>query len=261
MDLGLKDKVALVSGGSAGMGYAIAAQLAAEGAKVTIAARRAEPLRDAALRISKLGGIVEHVCADMTKREDVARAVAAATSSFGSPPEIAIANIRPIHRYGLDDATDDDFRQSFDQTVLSQVHLARELIPAMRKKRWGRFVNISTVCAKEPHRWLNIILSNTNRPALLGLNKTLSNEFSGHGITVNTVLPGMIATGVAEDVAAIGRARGVPDFVEPMPRIPVGREGTADEVAALCVFLCSQQASYITGQAIAVDGGWVRSLY
>jgi 3-oxoacyl-[acyl-carrier protein] reductase len=260
MDLGLKDKVALVSGGSAGMGYAIAAEFAAEGAKVMIVARREGPLAEAAAKIRDAGGTVAYVVADMTRREDVSKAVAAAKEAFGMP-DIAVANVRPIHRYGLDDASDDDFRTAFDEMVLSQVYLARELIPSMKEKGWGRFLNISTVCAKEPHRWLNIILSSTGRPALLGLNKVLSNEFSGEGITINTILPGLIDTGVAQDVASKAQDRGIPEFVEPMPRIPTGRSGTVEEIAGMSVFLCSERASYITGQAIAVDGGWIRGLY
>ncbi len=260
MDLGLKDKVALVSGGSAGMGYAIAAELAAEGARVVIAARREGPLQEAEGKIRAAGGTVASVVADMTKREDVSRAVQAATDAFGVP-DIAVANVRPIHRYGLDDASDDDFRLAFDQMVLSQVYLARALIPAMQAKGWGRFINISSVCAKEPHRWLNVILSGTGRPALLGLNKSLSNEFAGNGITVNSILPGLIDTGVAEDVQNLAQDRGVPDLIEPMPRIPAQRRGTAEEIAGIAVFLCSDRAGYITGQAIAVDGGWLRGLY
>ncbi|MFN3387581.1 MAG: SDR family oxidoreductase [Allosphingosinicella sp.] len=260
MDLGLRGKVALVSGASAGIGLAIAEGLAAEGAKVVLVARREGPLAEAAARIEAAGGTVAHASADMTRRDGVAHAVDAAKQAFGMP-DIAIGNVRPINRYGLDDASDDDFRQAFDEMVMSQVHLARALIPSMQERGWGRFVNLATVCAKEPHRWLNIILSNTGRPALLGLNKTLSNEFSGHGITVNTVLPGLIDTGVSEEVTEKAKARGIPDLIEPQPRIPVGRPGQPEEVAAMCVFLCSRQASYITGQAIAVDGGWIRGLY
>jgi 3-oxoacyl-[acyl-carrier protein] reductase len=260
MDFGLRDKVALVSGGSAGIGLAIAEALAAEGAKVLIVARREGPLAEAARRIEGAGGTVAWASADMTTRDGVGKAVAAAEAAFGTP-DIAIGNVRPANRYGLDDASDEDFRQAFDEMVMSQVHLARALIPSMKARGWGRFVHIATVCAKEPHRWLNIILSNTGRPALLGLNKTLSNEFAGFGITVNTVLPGLIDTGVSEDVTEKAKERGIPDLIEPQPRIPVGRPGQAEEVAAMCAFLCSRQASYITGQAIAVDGGWIRGLY
>ena len=261
MDLGLAGKVALVSGASNGIGLAIAQGFAAEGAKVMLVARREGPLIDAAEGIKAAGGTAAWTSADMTTREGVFGAVAAAQEAFGAAPLVAVGNVRPINRYGLDDATDEDFRQAFDEMVMSQVHLARALFPAMQAAGWGRLVHIATVCAKEPHRWLNIILSNTGRPALLGLNKTLSNEFAGHGITVNTILPGLIDTGVSEEVTKAAQARGVPELIEPQPRIPVGRAGTPEEVAATTVFLCSRQASYITGQAIAVDGGWIRGLY
>jgi 3-oxoacyl-[acyl-carrier protein] reductase len=260
MDLDLTGKVALVSGASAGMGFAIASELAAEGAQVMLVARREAPLAAAAARIREAGGTVAGVSADMTTRDGVAKAVSAARDAFGTPA-IAITNVRPINRYGLDDASDDEFRQAFDEMVMSQVYLARELAPAMKESGWGRFVNLASVCAKEPHRWHNIILSNTGRPAVLGLNKTLSNEFAGYGITVNTILPGLIDTGTVQQVYALAEARGVPPQIEPQPRIPVGRAGLADEVAAMCVFLCSTRAGYITGQAIAVDGGWIRGLF
>ena len=260
MDLGLRGRVALVSGGSAGIGLAIAEALAAEGAKVMIVARREGPLVEAAARIEAAGRTVAWATADMTTRDGVTHAVGSAEAVFGTP-DIAIGNVRPANRYGLDDASDEDFRTAFDEMVMSQVHLARALIPSMKARGWGRFVHIATVCAKEPHRWLNIILSNTGRPALLGLNKSLSNEFAGFGITVNTVLPGLIDTGVSEDVTEKAKQRGIPDLIEPQPRIPVGRPGQPGEVAAMCAFLCSRQAAYITGQAIAVDGGWIRGLY
>lgn len=259
MQLGLEGKVALVSGGSAGMGRAIAKELADEGAHVMIAARREGPLKETAAEIEAAGGSVSWISADMSDAADVKRAVAKTRELFGDP-DIVIWNVRSILRYSFDEATADDFRQSCEQVVLSMVHLAKETADAMKARGWGRFINIGSVCMKEPHRFYNIVLSNTFRVASLGLSRTLSNEFAPYGITVNTICPGSIATGVNEEVNAGGAAVGAPNR-EPSPRIQMDRPGTSEEVSGLVVFLCSQRASYITGQAIAVDGGWTRGLY
>jgi 3-oxoacyl-[acyl-carrier protein] reductase len=129
----------------------------------------------------------------------------------------------------------------------------------MREKQWGRIVNIGSVCMKEPHRFYPLISSNTGRAAVLGLNRTLANEFAPHGVTVNTIAPGQIDTGRLGSVDSAAASRGV-SRVEPTPSIMLGRQGTPEEIAGICAFLCSARASYITGQTIAVDGGWTRGL-
>lgn len=258
MDLGLHGKVALVSGGSAGMGRAIARELAAEGANVMIAARREPPLRETADEIAATGGTIAWVAADMANGADVRRAVAETRRLFGDP-DIVIWNVRSILRYEFDQTSPEDFHESNDQVILSMVHLAKETIPAMQARGWGRFVNIGSVCSKEPHRFFNIILSNTYRVAALGLARTLSNELAPHGITVNTIAPGSIATGLNEAVHDAGQGSGL-KILEQEPRIQMERPGTPEEVSALVVFLCSTRASYITGQNISVDGGWTRGL-
>jgi 3-oxoacyl-[acyl-carrier protein] reductase len=261
MDLGLKGKIALVSGGSSGIGLGTARGLAAEGARVMLVARDEEKLAAAAHDIAASGGEVSWVSADTTTKAGVEKSVVAISDVFGAPPDIAIGSIGPTRRYGFDDASDDDFRLGCEEVVMAQVYLARAVLPSMKANRWGRLLSVSTIAAKEPHRWLNVPLTNTFRPGQLGLNKTLSNEFSEFGITVNTVLPGLIDTGRAEAALKTAAERGTPELVEPMPRLPIGRPGRPEEVSAVCIFLCSEAASYITGQAISVDGGWVRGLY
>lgn len=259
MDLGLQGRVALVSGGSAGMGRAIAHELAAEGVSVMLAARREEPLRAVAAEIAAAGGRAAWVSADMAREDEVKRAVAETRAAFGDP-DIVVWNVRSVVRYGFENASSDDFRESNEQVVLSMAHLARETIPAMKARKWGRFVNLGSVCSKEPHRFFSIVLSNTYRVAALGLARTLSNELAPFGITVNTIAPGSIDTGLNQAIHAGGLETGQ-DYREPEPRIQMERAGTPEEISAVAVFLCSARASYVTGQVVAVDGGWTRGLF
>jgi 3-oxoacyl-[acyl-carrier protein] reductase len=257
--LGLDGRVALVSGASAGMGLAIARELAAEGAHVVMAARREAPLQTAVEGIRASGGSAIGVAADMTVREDVAKVAAHARATYGDPL-IVIANVRPVNRFSFEETSDEDFRLSMEQIVMSTVFLAREFSPAMKAARWGRFLSLGSVCMKEPHRFYNIILSNTFRPATLGLHRSLSNEFAPFGITVNGIAPGHIDTSANADTHE-GGAASMASKVEEEPRIPMGRPGTPEEVAGVCAFLCSDRASYITGQTISVDGGYTRGLF
>jgi len=265
MDFGIAGKIALVSGGSRGMGRAVAEDLAAEGARVVIAARTQETIDAAVADIAAAGGEACGIAADMFTEAGVAQAVQHCRDRFGSAPDIAIANVYGTARYTFDEADDDAFRGGYDQIVMSTVRLARAVLPAMKEKRWGRIVTIGSFCAKKPHWHVPLIVDNVTRAGAVALSKSLSNEVGRYGITVNTVAPGFIDTEMAVDwmrSMAIEQGKNPDaDRAERDASIPIGRNGRPDEFAGACVFLCSERASYITGQLIMVDGGLVGSLF
>ncbi len=255
MDFGIKNRVAFVSGGSQGMGRAAARMLAQEGCKVAIVARSAGPIDELVSEITASGGLAMGVAADLTTREGVARAVAAVTARFGAP-DIAISNVQENIAGDFDDVSDDDFKRFFETYAMSVVYLAREVLPAMKAKGWGRYVAIGSGAAKEPEGMIKHILANTARPAAVGFIKTLSDEVASHGITVNSVGPGWIGT---ENMFAYLEKKmnikpaDVGQFLKGV--VPAGRVGTPEEVGSLITYLCSDLAGYISGEWIAVDGG------
>ncbi|CAK7221952.1 hypothetical protein SBRCBS47491_004705 [Sporothrix bragantina] len=268
MKLFLEDKVVLVSGGSSGIGRAIAREFAAEGASVMITARRVGPLEETVKELTAISPDAtvtnttkaNYVVADMTREEDVKTAVAKTKEVFGSVPDVVICNVRSLIKLGFDEASAKDFRTSSDQCVVSVVHLAKVVLPSWREKKWGRFINLGSVCTLEPHRWHHIVLGNTFRLAAVGLMRSLSNEYAHMGsITFNTIAIGLVDTGVSEKITSDGEQQGQTQ-AEPQPPISMRRSGRPEEIAAHVVFLSSDRASYITGQNVVVDGGWTRGL-
>jgi 3-oxoacyl-[acyl-carrier protein] reductase len=256
MDLGLKGRVALVTAASKGMGKACALGFAAEGARVMMCARTESDLRSAADDVrTKTGAEVQAMVADVTKARDVAQLVARAREAFGGI-DVLVANCGGPPRGGLWEASDEQWYGAFEVSLLSVVRLIREVVPAMRERRWGRILTIQSVSVKQPVEGL--LLSNAVRPGVAGLAKTLAPQLGRDNITINVVCPGRIMT---DRFLGGAKQAGLPvdQYVaRSATEIPLGRVGTPEEFANVAVFLASERASYVTGAVLQVDGGLVR---
>ena len=261
MDLGLKGKVALVAGASQGMGRATASGFAREGAKVAICARGKAALNEAAAAIRKeTGGEVLAMVADMAKPEDIKKFVNQSAEHFGRL-DIIVNNAGGPPPGDFMKFTDEDWQSAFNLSFMSTMRMTREAVPHMRKVGGGKVVNITSYSVKEPIAGL--VLSNAVRSAVIGWAKTLSRELAGDNILFNNICPGRIDTERAQKLnkaRADRLKRPVEDINREMAaEVPLGRYGTAEEVADLIVFLGSDRGTYITGTTIAVDGGLVRA--
>jgi 3-oxoacyl-[acyl-carrier protein] reductase len=262
MDLGLKNRVAIIAAASKGLGRAVAEELAREGADVAICARTAADLEAAAAKIRKdTGREVFYQAFDVTRQDAVRDFVAAVEKKFGRV-DICVTNAGGPPSKKFLDISIEEWRTAVDLTLLSAVYFAREVLPRMQKRRWGRFLTITSVSVKQPIDGL--LLSNSIRAAVTGLVRTLANEFGPDGITVNNICPGYTLTERLDELAAAqAKQSGIPRekvFERWSSQVPLGRLGKPEEFAALVAFLASERASYINGASIAVDGGWVKSL-
>ncbi|HEV2149673.1 MAG TPA: SDR family oxidoreductase [Longimicrobiaceae bacterium] len=261
MDLGLKDRVALVAGSSRGLGRAIAEELAAEGAAVMLCARREDSLAEALGAIRAKGGRAAAVGADVGDPEGVRRVVEAAFREFGRV-DVLVTNAGGPPSGVFESLPPEAWDRALRQNLHSVLNLVRAVLPGMKECRWGRILNVTSVAVKQPVE--NLILSNSVRAAVTGFARTLANEVAPWGITVNNLLPGYTRTERLDELAdSVASARGVePDQVRAgwIAQTPMGRLGEPREFAALAAFLASERASFITGTSVPVDGGWVRSL-
>ena len=262
MDLGLKDRPALVAAAGKGIGRAVAEGLAREGARVALFARTEADVRRAAEEIrAATGAAVFPLVGDVTVAGDVDRVVAAAAARFGSL-HILVTNAGGPPG-GVFDAMDDaKWQGAFELNLLSVIRLIRAAVPHLRAAGGGRIVNIQSTSVKQPIDGL--ILSNAIRAGVVGLAKTLAAELGRDRITVNTVCPGRINTERLRTLyGQRARQRGLTleqALAAEEALIPLGRLGMPEEVAAMVVFLCSEPARYVTGTTVQVDGGLVRSL-
>jgi len=251
MDLGLENKVALVLASSKGLGKAVAMELAREGAKVIICGTDAAALAATEATIHDIAPRkVKSVVCDLTDAEQRRQLVEAGVAAFGSI-DILVTNTGgpaagPFEQFGIA-----DWQHLYNLLFLSAVDIIQQVLPGMKAKGFGRILTITSVAVKQPAD--NLISSNAVRTSLVGLVKSLSNEVALHGITVNNLMPGYTSTDRLEQLIANN-----PKVNEVKEAIPMKRFGTPEEFAAAAAFLVSDRASYITGQSIAVDGGWIK---
>lgn len=262
MDLGLKGKVAIVAASSQGLGKATAEAFAAEGCRLALCARNAAALERVADQIRsqhKVEAYFEPV--DVTEAAAVQHFVAAVVKKFGSV-DICVTNAGGPPAKGFLAASIDDWHKAVAANFLSAVYFAREVIPHMQKKRWGRIITITSITTKQPVA--DLVLSNAVRTAVVGLVRSLANEFGKDGILVNNVGPGYTATDRLKNLAqARSTTSGKSEdevFAGWAVDSALGRIGEPREFADTVVWLASERASYITGQTILVDGGAYKGL-
>jgi len=252
MDLELKDKVAIITGGTQGIGRATALRLAQEGAKVVVAARGKERLDAVAAEIRGAGGMAVAVQADVSKPSDCEKVVTAALKGFGRI-DILVNNAGTSLTGEFESVTDPLWQQDLDLKLFAAIRLVRLVIPHMRKQGGGRIVNITTIGAKQPRA--RSMPTTVSRAAGLALTKALSKEFAKDNILVNTVSLGLVQAGQHERKAEKA-GKPVEELYKEMAKdIPLGRVGRAEEAANVIAFLVSGAASYVTGSSINLDGG------
>ena len=251
MDLGLKGRGALVMGASRGIGRAIAATLAREGAKVAIASRSAERLEEAA---AEIGEAARPFVADTSDLDRLAALSGEVAAALG-PIEILVTNTGGPPFGGALDHELDDWEAAYRALVLAPWVLAGAVVPGMRERGWGRIINVGSSSTREPIPGLN--LSNSHRMAAVGFLKTLSREVAADGITVNTVATGRFGTERLADSG--GSLAGAEEAAR--REVPAARLGHPEEYGNLVAFLCSERAAYITGTVIPIDGGLLHSAF
>ncbi len=262
MDLRLNDKIALVSGASRGLGWAVARELALEGCRVAMCARDAVKLEAAASEIrNATGAKVLDVPADVSLPSDREKIVARTFGEWGGI-DILVTNTGGPPAGPFEDHFPDTWNRVFDSLFMSVQGLCELVLPRMKSQRWGRIINITSITVKEPVEGL--ILSNAIRAAVAGLAKSLAQEAGPFNILVNNVCPGYTRTERLLELAgsrAAASGRTLEEILEDWRRlVPLRRIGEPEELAALVAFLASERAGYITGTSIPVDGGYVRAL-
>jgi 3-oxoacyl-[acyl-carrier protein] reductase len=258
MDLGIRDKVAIVAASSKGLGKASALALAGEGVKLTVCARGEEALHATAQEIGEKTGVeVLPMVVDVTHKAQIDDMVKATMDKFGKV-DILVTNAGgPPPVVSFLDVSDQGWREGIDLNLMSTINMCRAAVPHMKAQGWGRIVNIMSVSVKQPLDGL--LLSNVSRTGVVGFSKTISNELASENITVNTVCPGAIMTDRVKSMTkarAENEGKSEEEILSSYTSIiPMGRIGQPRELGSLVAFLASELASYITGTVIQIDGG------
>lgn len=257
MDLGLKGRGVIVAASSEGIGRATAEAFAHEGAQVAMCARTEKTLREAAGKIrTETGAEVFAEPLDVTDGPAVQRFVETVAKQFGRI-DVCVTNAGGPPAKNFLSVSIEEWQKAVDMNFMSVVHFTRAVIPYMQRHRWGRIITITSVTVKQPVDAL--VMSNAVRAGVVGLVKSLSNEFGKDGITVNNVAPGYTATERLKELAGVRALAGGtgPEtiFKQWAAEAPLKRLGEPNEIADVIVWLASQRASYITGQTVLADGG------
>ncbi|MBC8525909.1 MAG: SDR family oxidoreductase [Candidatus Cloacimonetes bacterium] len=263
MELGIKNKVALVTASSQGLGKAVAFRLVMEGAKVMICSRNEENVIHTRDEIaSQTSGIVKSFICDVTHEDDVRKMIEQIIEEFKTI-DILVCNSGGPSAGMATDFSLKDYRNAIELNLMSTINLCNLVVPFMKKQKWGRVINMTSVSVKQPID--NLILSNTSRTGVLGFSKSLSNQVAKYGITVNVACPGYTKTQRIENLTESFKESGkgtIADFYKKIEsNIPMGRLGTPEEFANAIAFLASEGAGYITGVALQIDGGFVKGLF
>ena len=262
MNFELKNKIALVSAASKGLGKAIAMELSKEGALVAICARGEELLLKTKNEIeAQTGNKIFAMRADITNYNDIKAFIKGTRENLG-PIDILVTNAGGPPAGEFFEFEDKDWESAFNLNLMSVIRFIREAVPDMKEKKWGRIINMSSISVKQPVA--NLILSNVIRAGVIGLTKTLSNEFAQYNILVNSVAPGYIMTERVENLVKANAKKENVAQKEILTRLTLntslGRVGDPSEIGVAVAFLASEKASYITGQTLLVDGGMFKGL-
>lgn len=263
MDLGLKGKVAVISGGSVGIGLAVAEGLAEEGVDVVICARNEERVREKAEEIRRRHGVrTLGIPADVSKAADVERVVRGVTETFGGA-DLLVNNAGTGSNETIREASDEKWQYYWDLHLMAAVRLSRGLCPSMKQRGGGVILNNASICAKQPLGYEPIY--NVTKSALVMFSKCLANELIGDGIRVNCINPGLVLTpdwkNTARELTA-GSEQTWEQYLDDIAKknAPIGRFASPEELAKFFVFMCSPAASYCVGSTYYVDGGWLNGI-
>jgi 3-oxoacyl-[acyl-carrier protein] reductase len=264
LELGIKDKVALVPASSKGIGLGVAKVLAAEGCKVVVSSRDQDSITKARDAIAKETGNknVHSIEADLAVKADVDSLVENAINKFGAI-DILAYNTGPPKPGTFADLNDADWEQGVKLLLMSAVWMTKRVVPEMVRKKWGRLIYITSSTLRQPVP--NLVLSNTIRLSLAGLSKSLALEYGSKGLTSNGIMQGHILTDRQRQVAQDVSSRSGKNLGEVMKQmlqdVPAGRYGLSEEVGHLVAFLASERAGYINGTMLAIDGGLIRAVF